>query len=215
MDKRERVLACMNHLTVDRPPVGFWFHFAENQKMGEACVQAHLNYYNHVDVDLVKIMCDGYFDYPNPLAQSVQKASDWYHLKPLGKNHPFLREQVERAKAVKDGLKDDMCVFYNVFAPFSSIRYGTSDEMVMAHLREDPQAIAYALDMDTIASIAYGTLSTPAKSHFASDFPFYTEHEGYTYDAEKAKHHRDQTGQQSQAQRDADPVGDHILHGAQ
>ena len=144
MDKRERVLACMNHLTVDRPPVGFWFHFSE-QKMGAACVQAHLDYYNHVDVDLAKIMCDGYFDYPNPLAQSVQKASDWYHLKPLGKNHPFLREQVDRAKAVKDGLKDDMCVFYNVFAPFSSIRYGTSDELVMAHLREDPQAVAYAL----------------------------------------------------------------------
>lgn len=145
MDKRERVLACMNHLTVDRPPVGFWFHFSDEQKMGSACVQAHLDYYNHIDVDLAKIMCDGYFDYPNPLAQSVQKASDWYHLKPLGKNHPFLREQVERAKAVKDGLKDDMCVFYNVFAPFSSIRYGTSDELVMAHLREDPQAIAYAL----------------------------------------------------------------------
>ena len=144
MDKRERVLACMNHLTVDRPPVGFWFHFSDEQKMGAACVQAHLDYYNHVDVDLAKIMCDGYFDYPNP-AQSVQKASDWYHLKPLGKNHPFLREQVDRAKAVKDGLKDDMCVFYNVFAPFSSIRYGTSDELVMAHLREDPQAVAYAL----------------------------------------------------------------------
>ena len=145
MDKRERVLACMNHLTVDRPPVGFWFHFSDEQKMGAACVQAHLDYYNHVDVDLAKIMCDGYFDYPNPLAQSVQKASDWYHLKPLGKTHPFLREQVDRAKAVKDGLKDDMCVFYNVFAPFSSIRYGTSDELVMAHLREDPQAVAYAL----------------------------------------------------------------------
>ena len=145
MDKRERVLACMNHLTVDRPPVGFCFHFSDEQKMGAACVQAHLDYYNHVDVDLAKIMCDGYFDYPNPLAQSVQKASDWYHLKPLGKNHPFLREQVDRAKAVKDGLKDDMCVFYNVFAPFSSIRYGTSDELVMAHLREDPQAVAYAL----------------------------------------------------------------------
>ena len=145
MDKRERVLACMNHLTVDRPPVGFWFHLSDAQKRGAACVQAHLDYYNHVDVDLAKIMCDGYFDYPNPLAQSMQKASDWYHLKPLGKNHPFLREQVDRAKAVKDGLKDDMCVFYNVFAPFSSIRYGTSDELVMAHLREDPQAVAYAL----------------------------------------------------------------------
>ena len=62
MDKRERVLACMNHLTVDRPPVGFWFHFSDEQKMGAACVQAHLDYYNHVDVDLAKIMCDGYFD---------------------------------------------------------------------------------------------------------------------------------------------------------
>ena len=47
MDKRERVLACMNHLTVDRPPVGFWFHFSDEQKMGAACVQAHLDYYNH------------------------------------------------------------------------------------------------------------------------------------------------------------------------
>lgn len=49
------------------------------------------------------------------------------------------------------------------------------------------EAIAYALDMEAIASIAYGTLAAPAKSHFASDFPFYTEHEGYTYDVEKAK----------------------------
>ena len=57
----------------------------------------------------------------------------------------FEQVQRHRAKAVKDGLKDDMCVFYNVFAPFSSMRDGTSDEMVMAHLREDPQAIAYAL----------------------------------------------------------------------
>ena len=55
MDKRERVLACMNHLPVDRPPVGFWFHFREDQKLGQACVQAHLDYYNHVDVDMVKI----------------------------------------------------------------------------------------------------------------------------------------------------------------
>ena len=44
MNKRERVLAAMNNQTVDRPPVGFWFHFPKEQSMGEACVQAHLNY---------------------------------------------------------------------------------------------------------------------------------------------------------------------------
>ena len=148
MDKRERVLACMNHLPIDKVPVGFWFHFPEGKKLGQPCVQAHLDYYNNVDVDMAKVMCDGYFDYPNPLAQSVKAAKDWYGLKPLGKDHPFIREQVDRAKAIRDGLKDpDLPVFYNVFAPFSSIRYGTSDELVMAHLKEDPKAIAHALDI--------------------------------------------------------------------
>lgn len=148
MEKRERVLACMNHLPVDRPPVGFWFHFPEDKKLGQPCVQAHLDYYNHAQVDLAKIMCDGYFDYPNPLAQSVRTASDWLKLKPLGKDHSFIREQVDRVKAIKDGLTDpNLPVFYNVFAPFSSIRFGTNDEMVMAHLKENPRAVAHALDV--------------------------------------------------------------------
>ena len=143
MDKRERVLACMNHLTVDRPPVGFWFHFSDEQKMGAACVQAHLDYYNHVDVDLAKIMCDGYFDYPNPLAQSVQKASDWYHLKPLGKDHPYIVEQVERARRINEALKGECCTFYNIFSPYNVIReaFENADATVMAHLREDPDAV--------------------------------------------------------------------------
>ena len=61
-------------------------------------------------------MCDSYFDYPNPVA-----------------------------KAVKEGLKDDMVVIYNVFAPFSLIRFGVGDDLVMDHLKKDPAAIAYAL----------------------------------------------------------------------
>ena len=138
----------MNHMPIDRPPVGFWFHFPEDKKLGQACVQAHLDYYNHANVDMAKVMCDGYFDYPNPLAQQVRVASDWLKLKPLGKDHPFIREQVDRVKAIRDGLKDDnLPVVYNVFAPFSSIRFGTSDELVMAHLRENPEAISYALDV--------------------------------------------------------------------
>ena len=68
-------------------------------------------------------------------------------MKPLGPNSPFVREQVERAKAVKAGLTSDCVVLYNVFAPFSSIRFGTSDELVMRHLREDPDAVLYALNV--------------------------------------------------------------------
>ena len=91
MNKRERVLAAMNLQPVDRPPVGFWFHFQAEQGVGEACVQAHLDYYNHIDVDMVKIMCDSYFDYPNPVAKAVKEPKDWYAMKPLGKDSPFIR----------------------------------------------------------------------------------------------------------------------------
>ncbi len=147
MNKRERVLAAMNHQPVDRPPAGFWFHFLEEQGEGEACVQAHLDYYNRIDVDMVKIMCDGYFDYPNPVAKAVRQPGDWYAMKPLGREHPFITEQVARARAVREGLKDDMVVIYNVFAPFSLIRFAVGDDLVMEHLRQEPAAIDYALNV--------------------------------------------------------------------
>lgn len=147
MTKRERVIRAMQNQPVDRPPVGFWFHFSKEDSLSQRCVDAHLRYYNNVDVDIAKLMCDGYFDYPNPVAKAVKEPGDWYAMKPLGPDSEFIRGQVERAKAVKAGLKSDCLVLYNVFAPFSSIRFGTSDELVMRHLREDPKAIEYALDV--------------------------------------------------------------------
>ncbi len=147
MTKRERVIAAMNNQPVDRPPVGFWFHFDGEHSSGQACVDAHLDYYNNVDVDIAKLMCDGYFDYPNPVAKTVKETKDWYSMKPLGADSPFVREQVERAKAVKAGLKSDCLILYNVFAPFSTLRFGAGDDIVMKHLKEAPDAIAYALDV--------------------------------------------------------------------
>ena len=76
------------------------------------------------------------------MAKAVKKPSDWYALKPLGPDSPFITQQVERAKAVRKGLRRDMCVLYNVFAPFSYLRFGTSDALVMAHLKEDPADFA-------------------------------------------------------------------------
>lgn len=147
MTKRERVLCAMNNQPVDRPPVGFWFHFTGDRQLGPKCVDAHLEYYNNIDVDIAKIMCDGYFDYPNPAAKKVQKPEDWYKLEPLGAESDFIRGQVERAKAIRRGLAKGQFVLYNVFAPFSTIRFGTSDEMVMKHLGENPDAVMYALSV--------------------------------------------------------------------
>lgn len=139
----------MNKKGVDHVPVGFWFHFGGEEGLGDACVQAHLKYYRETDLDFLKIMCDGYFPYPLP---AIRKAEDWKTLKPLDADHPFIREQVERAKAIVKEIGQERCVFYNVFAPFSSLRFGAaeigiSDADVMAYIREDKNAVMQALDV--------------------------------------------------------------------
>ena len=145
MDKRTRVLNAIQQKEVDHVPVGFWYHFDGDQALGDPCVQAHLDYYESTGLDFIKIMCDGYFPYPVP--ESVKTPADWKSLKPLGKDHPFIRDQVERAKKIVAAKGKERCVFYNVFAPFSSIRFGTSDEFVMQSLREDRLALMHALDV--------------------------------------------------------------------
>lgn len=149
MEKRTRVLNAMNKKEVDHVPVGFWFHFSGEEAAGDTCVQAHLKYYRETDLDFVKIMCDSYFPYPLP---EIRAAEDWKALKPLTAEDPFIREQVARAKAIVGEIGRDRCVFYNVFAPFSSLRFGAeavgvSDAGVMAHLKENRNAVMYALDV--------------------------------------------------------------------
>lgn len=150
MDKRTRVLTAMNGGEVDHVPVGFWFHFAGEEASGEGCVQAHLKYYRETDLDFVKVMCDGYFPYPIPV--KINCASDWKKLEPMDKDDPFIRGQVERAARIVEEIGKDRCVFYNVFAPFSSLRFGSgeigiSEETLMKHVREDRNAVMHALDV--------------------------------------------------------------------
>ena len=145
MDKRTRVFNAMDKKPVDHVPVGFWYHFDEAHSLGEPCVQAHVNYVRDCDLDMIKIMCDGYFPYPVP--KTICTAADWWNLKPLGREHPFIAEQVERARRIVEEVGSELPVFYNVFAPFSSIRFGAGDERVMRDIREDKLAVMHALDV--------------------------------------------------------------------
>lgn len=145
MDKRTRVFNAMDKKPVDHVPVGFWYHFDGEKASGEPCVKAHVDYVHDCDLDMVKIMCDGYFPYPVP--ETIKEAKDWWTLKPIGRDHPFIAEQVERARRIVEEVGSEMPVFYNVFAPFASIRFGAGNDMVMEHLREDKLAVMHALDV--------------------------------------------------------------------
>ncbi len=145
MDKRTRVFNAMDKKPVDHVPVGFWHHFVGARAEGEACIQAHLDYIRECDTDLLKIMSDGPFIYPVPA--EIKSAGDWRKLEPIGKDHPFILGQVERARRLAKELGKEMPVYYTVFAPFSVLRSAAGDERIMADLREDRQAVMHALDV--------------------------------------------------------------------
>lgn len=45
MNKKERVLAALENREADHVPGAFWFHFPQEQALGQACVDAHLKWY--------------------------------------------------------------------------------------------------------------------------------------------------------------------------
>lgn len=144
MTNRERVMHAFAKEPVDRVPMGFWYHFSPNADWSEDMIKDHIDWYRESGCDFIKVMCDGYFNYPNPGIEKIVCAKDWYNLTPMGEKHPYIRGQIERVKGVVEAVKGECCVFYNVFNPMSLMRFGTSEELLMAHLKEDPEAVCYA-----------------------------------------------------------------------
>ena len=143
MTKKERVLAAMDNRPVDRVPMGFWYHFS-SEDCGQKTVDDHLAFYRGSGNDFIKIMCDGFFNYPNPQIAGFTAPSDWKQQKPMGPDSEWVRRQAARAKAVKEAVGDECCVFYNVFNPMSLFRFETSDERLMGDLKADPEAVCAA-----------------------------------------------------------------------
>lgn len=139
MNCRERFFHAMDGEEVDRVPVGFWHHFFGENWMGENNIRAHIAYYEELPLDFIKIMCDGYFEYP--FSTPVETAADWRRIRPLGKNSAYIRDQIERAKRINDRFIAERACLYNVFVPFTVIRHSAGNEEVMEHLAQDKEAV--------------------------------------------------------------------------
>lgn len=164
MEKRERLIKAFNNEPVDRVPVGFWFHFLEEEQFGEALekeelieksIKAHKKYIDDIDPDFVKIMSDGFFHYPNEILKNLKSAKDLTGLKPIGKDHPWIQGQLKVVKRVNEFLNQTSS-FYNVFSPTTLLRFTIGNKRFIELFREDKEAVFYALQ---VIAEDLGTLS--------------------------------------------------------
>jgi uroporphyrinogen decarboxylase len=158
--RRELVQKVLRNESAERVPVGFWFHFLENPEEADALknpeffaanVAGHRKFYTEFKPDLVKIMSDGLFLYPNEAFRTAKTPADLGRVKPLGENHPWVEKQVELVRAVTSIFKGEVMSFYNIFAPatlFKFIRGGLPDagSALAGLVKEDAGAARGALN---------------------------------------------------------------------
>lgn len=155
MNKKERLMAVLNHEIPDHVPVSFWFHFDGEKGRGEKCVQAHLDYCRACDVDFLKIMCDQLI---YPLRVNIDKPEDWFNVRPLPSDDPFFTGAVERCRAISSALRDECYTYYTFFSIMNAIRERdvftprcaagrTNMQIVQEHFRLCPEGIRHALNV--------------------------------------------------------------------
>jgi uroporphyrinogen decarboxylase len=170
MNKRELVWNVLHNIKADRVPVGFWLHYLpdelkdvfEDPSIRDANLAGHRKFYEAFQPDFLKIMTDGYFRYPNTLFNNAESVDELREVKPIGADHPWIREQVQFAKEVTGVYGKEVMTFYNVFSPSTYFKYGRHDKPVMAEavladfIEADKEAVTRAMGAvaEDIAALA-------------------------------------------------------------
>ncbi|MHC6203400.1 uroporphyrinogen decarboxylase family protein [Breznakiellaceae bacterium SP9] len=161
MTKKELVLKAFHNEKTDRVPVGFWFHYLENELLDgftepaliEENRKGQEKFYRDFEPDFVKIMTDGFFVYPNPLLACAQKAAELAALQPLGPQHLWITRQVEFAKSIAALYQGQIMSFYNIFAPINVFRFcrpegaQSAEDLFARFYQEDRKAITHAMNV--------------------------------------------------------------------
>lgn len=159
MSRKQLVLNAINNNPVERIPVGFWFHFAKedeftkglvNPEIVQKNIEGHKKFYREFQPDFVKLMSDGFFEYPNPVLLNAKSAAELIRLEPVGPEHLWIVKQVELVRALTDSFGTEVLTFYNVFAPATYFKFifGKDGNKVLADfIEEDKAAVRHALDV--------------------------------------------------------------------
>ncbi len=174
MSKKQLVLDAMNQKKVDRVPVGFWFHFVEGEEFNQGVerrdviqknIDGHRAFYENFQPDMIKLMSDGFFHYPNDVLIHAGTTSEIKQINPLGKHHPWIEKQVELVKSLTDLFGAEVATFYNIFSPATFLKILLTDSgsniTLADYFKEDKFALQYALNViaQDIADLAARVIS--------------------------------------------------------
>ncbi|HEY7654881.1 MAG TPA: uroporphyrinogen decarboxylase family protein [Methylomirabilota bacterium] len=169
MNKIERVRAALAGQPVDRAPFTVWYHFGTQHAPAERAAQVHLEFFDHYDLDLLKLMND--YDYPMPAGMEViASAADLARLQPFDPAKTPLGTQLQTVEIVARALRGRALFVDTVFDAWNTLKRNLVREAMPALMAGEPKALEAALGIvnDNLIRYAQASLARGAAGIFLS-----------------------------------------------
>lgn len=158
MNKIERVRATLAGQPVDRPPLTVWYHFGNQHAPAERTAQVHLEFFEHYDLDLLKLMND--YDYPMPAGlEVIASPADLARLQPFDPADTPFGTQLEAVGIVAGALRGKALFLDTVFNAWNTLKRNLVREAMAALMTEHPAALEAALGVVNANLIRYAQAS--------------------------------------------------------
>lgn len=169
MNKIERVRATLAGERVDRPPFTVWYHFGNQHASAETAAQVHLDFFQHYDLDLLKVMND--YDYPMPAGLDVvESAEDLARLEPLDPEKTPMARQLRAIETIAAALAGRALFLDTVFNAWNTLKRNVVKEAIGPLMTRHPEAVEAALRVVNANLVRYAraTLDRGAAGIFLS-----------------------------------------------
>lgn len=145
MRKRDRVLAAIEGKEVDHVPTGFSLHFPKGQESGMAGVNAHLEFFEATDTDIIKVMNENLV----PDVGEIKTPRDWDKIPTYSLKDDFMKLQLDLVKGILERADNEafsMGTLHGICASAIhpiEMRYGYEGvrKLFCEHIREDKKPV--------------------------------------------------------------------------
>jgi uroporphyrinogen decarboxylase len=158
MNKIERVRATLAGTPVDHAPFTIWYHFGSQHAAADLTARVHLDFFQHYDVDLLKVMND--YDYPAPSGlDTMTTAADLARLEPFDPEKTPLGQQLRVVETIARALKGQALFLDTVFNAWNTVRRNLVKESIKDLMVREPEALERALGVVNDNLVRYARAS--------------------------------------------------------
>ena len=149
MNRKERVIAAIEHKPVDHVPVLFTSHFPREEHFDRPAAEAHLRFFEEVSPDIQKIMNENLV----PNFGKIRTPDDWKQIPKIGRGSPFIQRQLNMARDIcerMDSSAFNVGTLHGIVAsaihPIEpDIGYEAARALLCSHLREKSGPVVDAM----------------------------------------------------------------------